>query len=489
MRAATRCGTLIRTLMDVQQARARILSLSFLDATVQSADIVPAGPLTVVAPGGLAPVAVQLPAHVRVKVVVPAQINVEVWLPTENWNERFQGVGGGGLAGQISYAALASALQAGFAAASTDTGHVGNADALWAIGRPDLLEDYGHRAIHEMTLKAKSITRAFYGRAPHHAYFTGCSTGGRQGLMEAQRYPGDYDGILSGAPAINISTFHAGQVWAMQHTLADPTGYITAEQYATINQTILDAWDAHDGVADGVIDDPRQVVVDYAMVQSAAALSDRQLAALRALYEGPVNSAGEHVYPGLMPGGETLWQPLVGGPLPFPLGPAIYGHMVFEDATWDWRTFTYDADLTAAREKLGAVMDAMSPDLSTFRAHGGKLILYHGWSDFGISPEATRRYYDWRGGGQRRTRRGGIVCAAVSAARCGALPRRNWAGYVRRHRPAGEVGRRGRRAGANRRVAGNRRTGDPLAAVVSVPEGRSLDRRGKRGRRRKLRGV
>jgi len=355
---------------------------------------VPAGPFTVLPPGVGGPETVQLPAHCRVRLVVAPRITIDVWLPSDAWNGRFQGVGGGGLAGVISYAALADALQGGYATASTDTGHAGNSDALWAIGRPDLLIDYGHRAIHEMTLKAKAVVEAYYGRPAERAYFVGCSTGGRQGLMEAQRYPDDYDGILAGAPAINISTFHAAQLWAAQHTLVDPAGYIPAEQYALINRYVLDRWDALDGAEDGLLEDPRRVVVDYDGVRDAAGLSDRQVETLRALYQGPVNASGESVYPGLMPGGETQWQPLVGGPQPFPIGPAIYGHMVFEDPNWDWRTFNYDSDLAAARAKLGDVMDAMDPDLRPFKARGGKLILYHGWSDFGISPEATRRYYE-----------------------------------------------------------------------------------------------
>ena len=217
-----------------------------------------------------------LPEHCRVRLVIEPQINVEVWLPTHGWNGRFNGVGGGGLAGVISYAALARATEGGFACASTDTGHVGSEDALWAIGRPDLVADYGHRAIHEMTLKAGSIVEAFYGRPAHHAYFSGCSTGGRQGLMEAQRYPADYDGVLSGAPAINISIFHAGQVWAAQHALSDPAGYITAEQYDAINRWVLERFGT-----DGFVEDPRQVVLDYAALQQAAALTEKQLATLR----------------------------------------------------------------------------------------------------------------------------------------------------------------------------------------------------------------
>jgi feruloyl esterase len=212
--------------------------------------------------------------------------------------------------------------------------------------------------------------------------------------MEAQRYPEDYDGILAGAPAIGISTFHAAQIWAAQHTLTDPERFISAEQYTRINEYLLETWDAADGAADGLIEDPRRVDIDFDAVASAAGLSEAQVNALRALYHGPLNAAGESVYPGLMPGGETQWQPLVGGPKPFPIAPAIYGHMVFEDPAWDWRTFNYDADLRAAQAKLGDVMDTLDPDLSAFRARGGKLIVYHGWSDFGISPEATRRYYE-----------------------------------------------------------------------------------------------
>ena len=380
--------------MDLSEGCARIRALVLPEASITSVDLVPAGPYSAVPPGMTSPRAFNLPEHCRVSLTVAPQIGVEVWLPVDTWNGRFQGVGGGGLGGAISYSALAGGVQDGYATASTDTGHVGGGDALWAIGRPDLVADYGHRAVHEMTVKAKAVLEAFYGVAAHHAYWNGCSTGGRQGLMEAQRYPADYDGILAGAPAINISVFHTSQVWAAQHALVDPESYITPEQYGAINRWVLDRWDALDGARDGVIEDPRQVDIDYAGVQAAAGLSDRQVETLRALYGGPVNAAGESVYPGLMPGGETQWGPLVVGPKPFPIGPSIYGQMVFEDPDWDWRTFNYDADLDAAIAKLRDVMDAIDPDLAAFKQRGGKLILYHGWSDAQISPEATRRYYE-----------------------------------------------------------------------------------------------
>jgi feruloyl esterase len=380
--------------MDLSESCARIRALSLPDARVEAVEVVAAGPYTATPPGTSAPLVVDLPQHCRVTLLVTPRITMEVWLPTQGWNGRFQGVGGGGLAGVISYWALASALVDGFAAASTDTGHVGSADALWAIGRPDLVADYGHRAVHEMTLNAKAVLEAFYGRPAHHAYWTGCSTGGRQGLMEAQRYPSDYDGILAGAPAINISVFHTGQLWAAQQTMVDPESYIRPEQFAAVNRWVLDNFDASDGAADGVIEDPRRVVMDYRAVQVAAELTDRQIQTLRALYGGPVNAAGKSVYPGLMPGGETQWGPVAGGHTPFRIGPQIYGQMVFEEPDWDWRTFNYDADLQAAIAKLRDVMDAIDPDLTAFRQRGGKLILFHGWSDAQISPEFTRRYYE-----------------------------------------------------------------------------------------------
>jgi feruloyl esterase len=472
--------------VDHSERCARILTLSLPQATIQSAEIVPAGPFTVVPPGGLDSVVVQLPEYCRVQLVVEPQINVEIWLPTERWNGRFHGVGGGGLAGVISYAALATSLQNGYATASTDTGHVGSADAHWAIGRPDLLVDYGHRAIHEMTLKAQAVVEAFYGRPAHHAYFTGCSTGGRQGLMEAQRYPADYDGVLAGAPAINISTFHAGQLWAAQHTLVEPASHISAAQYEAINRWVVDTFDDH-RAPDGLIDNPRQVVIDYAAVKAVAGLTEQQLETLRALYSGPVNQRGESVYPGLMPGGETQWQPLVGGPVPFPLGPAIYGQMVFEDPDWDWRTFNYDADLAAAKAKLGDVMDTMDPDLRPFKNRGGKLMLYHGWSDFGISPEATRRYYE------SVVETVGDRAATEDFARLFLLPGvghcRGGTGPDTFRRPdsPGRLGRTWRGAGADRGSTDRRWAGGAHPPAVPVSEDCALDGLGQLRRRRELR--
>ena len=223
--------------VDVEVSRERILGLSLDEVRSISAETVPAGDFTVVPPGGQPPQVVPLPEHVRVRVVVAPQVNIEVWLPTGPWNGRFQGVGGGGLAGIISYAALANALMGGYATASTDTGHVGNSDALWAIGptgprrglRPS--GDSPDDAQGESDCRVRSTRRS-----PRMRISWGARRAVDKGLMEAQRYPDDYDGILSGAPAINISMFHAGQMWVSQRTLTDPASYITPEQYAAIHR-------------------------------------------------------------------------------------------------------------------------------------------------------------------------------------------------------------------------------------------------------------
>ncbi len=367
----------------------RLKVLTLPQTRIELAEIVSTGSF---AQPSSAPIT-DLPTFCRVQGVVEPSITFEVWLPAVGWNGRFQGVGGGGLAGVVSYAALATALRAGYATASTDTGHIGGMDGTWAIGHPELLADFGHRAVHETTVRGKEITRAFYGAVPRYAYWTGCSTGGRQGLMEVQRYATDYDGVLAGAPAIDWSSLHAAQLWNAQATLRDPDAYITSDQLAVVNDAILARWDDGDGVADGVIDDPSIVQLDFPAIKAAAGLSDRQVAALRKLYSGPVNAAGQQVYPGLSPGGERGWQIVVGGPNPFFIGDVVFRDLVFEKPDWDWRTLNFDGDLGAARERFADVLDTLDADATPFAARGGKLILYHGWNDPLIQPERTRRYY------------------------------------------------------------------------------------------------
>jgi feruloyl esterase len=349
--------------------------------------------------------AFDVPAMCRVAGVVDPAIRFEVWLPEgEAWNGRFQAVGGGGLAGIISYPAMATAIQNGFATASTDTGHEAS-DSTW-LGDRQRVIDYGYRAIHEMTVKAKALIDAHYGESPAYSYFNGCSTGGRQGLMEAQRYPDDYDGIVSGAPVNQFTHLHIGQLWTAHATLKTPGAVLTPDDFALVHETVLAMCDANDGVEDGLLTDPRTCDFDPAVLQcdagqSAACLAEPKIEALRMIYQGAVNPrTGAQIYPGLSPGGEGAqpnnpgWAMLMNGRTPFAIDEAVIGGMVFENPEWDWRTFDFDRDVAIVDAKLFGVLNAVNPDLRDFKSNGGKLIVYHGWNDPGVMPLATVDFYD-----------------------------------------------------------------------------------------------
>ncbi len=346
----------------------------------------------------------------RVTGTIAPAIKFEVWLPeAQAWNGKLQGVGNGGVAGSIAEGSLAQALARGYAGASSDLGHEGGAiDFRFAIGHPELVADWGYRATHEMTVAAKAIVAAYYGKAPARAYFTGCSGGGRQGLMEAQRFPGDYDGIVAGDPTADfVRLTLGGRLWEAIQTLKDPAHYIPARKIATIAAAALKACDALDGVQDGVIDDPRRCVFDPAGIQCKAGdaddcLTQPQTAALKAIYAGARNSKGERIFPGYMPGGELGpygWESYVSGDAPGHASQFLYGgnfvrFMVMENPDYDPLTFDYDTDLPRAAAKLSGVIDATDPNLAPFAAHGGKLIQYHGWSDPGVAPESSVDYYE-----------------------------------------------------------------------------------------------
>jgi feruloyl esterase len=346
----------------------------------------------------------------RVSGTIAPAIRFEVWLPEPSaWNGKLQGVGNGGVAGSIAEASLAQALARGYAAVSSDLGHRGGAiDFSFAVGHPELVVDWGYRATHEMTVAARAITAAFYGKPPVRTYFTGCSGGGRQGLMEAQRYPADYDGIVAGDPTADFTRLTlGGRLWEAIQTLKDPARYIPASKIPAIAAATLNACDAIDGIADGVIDDPRRCHFDPASIQCDAednddCLTAPQVAALEAIYAGARNSKGERIFPGYQPGGELSpmgWASYVSGDAPGHASQALYGgnfvrFMVMEKADYDPLTFDYDVDLPRAVAKLSATIDATDPNLAPFAAHGGKLIQYHGWSDPGVAPESSVDYYE-----------------------------------------------------------------------------------------------
>ena len=212
---------------------------------------------------GVAAVFKSLPAFCRVEVTgkpsADSDIKIEVWMPASGWNGRFQGQGNGGFAGDIAYVNMAMAVLHGYATAGTNTGHTGQAtDASWALGRPEKITDYGYRGIHQMTEVGKTLAANFYGTKPHHSYFGACSNGGRQALMEAQRFPDDYDGILAGAPANYWTHLLTSALWDAQATTNDPASYIPASKIPAIAAAVNAACDAKDGVTDKILNDPRQ---------------------------------------------------------------------------------------------------------------------------------------------------------------------------------------------------------------------------------------
>src|ERR1022692_4199087 len=248
-----------------------------------------------------------LPAFCKVTGVInPAadsNIRFEVWMPSSGWNGKFEGAGNGGFAGAINYADMGAALSRGYATASTDTGHqAGMTDAAWAVGHAEKIADFGYRAIHETAEKAKAVIGAFYGQGPRHSYFASCSNGGRQALMEAQRYPADYDGILAGAPANYWTHLLSSAAFNINATLADPGSYIPARKLPAIQAAALAACDALDGVKDGLIENPVQCHFEPATLlchgpESDSCLTAAQVEALTKVYTGPRSSKGDKVFP------------------------------------------------------------------------------------------------------------------------------------------------------------------------------------------------
>lgn len=352
-----------------------------------------------------------LPAFCRVAGVIKpssdSDIRFEAWMPAMGWNSKFQGVGNGGFAGSISYGGLADAVRNGYAAASTDTGHQGGGtDATWALGHPEKVVDFGHRAIHETTVKGKAITEAFYGSKPKRSYFNSCSNGGRQALMEAQRYPEDYDGIISGAPANHWTHLLGLAVSNMRATAGNAAAYIPQAKLPAIQAAALTVCDKLDAVEDGVVENPAACRFDPATLlcggaENGKCLTEPQVNALGKLYDGLRDSKGKLLYPGYAMSGEAEqggWGQWITGPEPeksllFAFGTGFYKNMVFGDPAWDYRKFNVDADLRTAVAKTAGILNATDPDLQRFKARGGKLILYHGWCDAAIPAQAVIDYY------------------------------------------------------------------------------------------------
>jgi feruloyl esterase len=341
-----------------------------------------------------------VPAFCRVTATLTpssdSEIKIEVWLPAQNWNGKLRGNGNGGWSGSISPATLGAGVYRGYASVMTDTGHTGGSGSF-ALGNPEKLIDFGYRSTHEMTVAAKAIVRAYYGASPKLSYFTGCSAGGRQALMEAQRFPEDYDGILAGAPGLNWSGRAMQALWIAQAVHRDEASYIPPAKYKLIHDAVLASCDALDGVKDGVLENPLRCKFDPKDLEckgndAASCLTPAQVQAVRAIYS-PVSNrrTGARVFPGFEPGSELGWATMA-GPAPFTIGLDLFRYVVFENPNWDFRRFDFDADIERTL-KASADLNALDPDLKKFSERGGRLIQYHGWNDPQIAPESSVDYY------------------------------------------------------------------------------------------------
>ena len=366
------------------------------DTTIASAVLVAAG-------GGL-------PEYCEVTGHVDAEIDFELRLPT-NWNGKLYHAGGSGFVGWIP--GPAAGIRRGYAEVATDTGHVGTGlvaalDGSWALDNLERQVNFGYRAIHVVTVAAKQIVSAAYGQAPRHSYLEGCSNGGRQAAMEAQRYPTDFNGIIAGAPAFDWTGLMTSFNWDEQALRAAP---IPPPKLSLIAKAVVAQCDALDGLVDGLVADPRGCHFDPSVLTCAAGdaptcLTPKQVQAAKKIYAGPTSSAGAQLYPGFPPGAEDGgdgWQLWMSGPAEF-LGiefPAPF-QFIFQDQylrffvfgpAFDSMTFNFDTG-PAALAVSSEVINATNPDLSAFKAAGGKLIMWHGWADHALTALRTIQYYE-----------------------------------------------------------------------------------------------
>lgn len=395
---------------SVQAKCAALTSLSLDHTEISSALVVPANTFKDPSIKNSSPFT--HPAFCRVQGVIrptsDSNIRFEVWMPISTWNGRFEQIGNGGFAGIFRYGFMMPELRNGFAVAATDDGHTEKrTNENWAIDHPQKVIDYGYRAVHETSERAKSIVSAFYRQAPRYSYFNGCSDGGREALMEAQRFPQDFNGIIAGSPANLFTGLAVSIVWDEQALLDNPHSYFPESKLPALQAAALKACGGLDGAKDGFLDDPSTCHFDPGVLLCKGAdnsdcLTAAQVEAARKLYVGPRNPrTGKQIYPGQEPGAEaalTDWREMLIGPTPgagwvFQLGNLFYSDFVFDNPAWNFRTFNFDSDVALADKKLASILNSTNPDLSGFRDRGGKLIQYHGWADAVIPPGYSPEYY------------------------------------------------------------------------------------------------
>ncbi len=350
--------------------------------------------------------------------VVGKEINFSVWLP-DAWNGKFVMGGQGGFAGRVENQTLGmGVLQKGYATAGTDTGHNGPAgatDGAWAMGDMERIVNYAHAAIHRVTATSKSLVQSRYGRAPEKSYFAGCSNGGREALQAAQRYPNDFDGIIAGAPATDFLNITGGFSNITQKMYPDPkkldSPVLDKPARDTLSKAVLDKCDALDGLKDGIMADPRACTFDVKTIQCKTGKKDncltpQQVGAVEAIVSPPLAKNGKPFYLAYPYGGETNdagWGTWLAGrkdgigpgqpSLAFGFSGGFMRYFLTQDPTWD-HSRTNLATLPGEMKALQATMSPTNPDLSAFRGHGGKLLMYHGWSDSALSPFMSINYLD-----------------------------------------------------------------------------------------------
>jgi feruloyl esterase len=348
------------------------------------------------APSGSTEALNNLPPFCRVTVQLrpsaDSDIGVEIWLPISGWNGKFLAVGGGGWGGSIAYDDMSEALRRGSA---TDDGHTGRG-ASFIAGHPEKFVDFAYRAEHGMILEAKRLIKGFYGRGARYSYWNGCSGGGREGLLQAYRYPDEFDGIIAGDPA--DLRRNAWALWLAVQTFKDPAAVIPPEKYPAIHRAVLDACDADDGLKDGLIDDPASCRVDFKTLECKGAdgpdcLTPRQVQTAQTITNPATTAAGQVVFPRLEPGTELRWNRLAGGPRPADIFVDQFRYVVYQDPDWDWRNFDLERD-SAKANAVDKDIDALDPHLAAFAKHGGKLLIYHGWADQQVAPGASIEFYN-----------------------------------------------------------------------------------------------
>lgn len=343
-----------------------------------------------------------LPKHCKVNLELTptsnSSINVEVWLPEDDWNGKFLVVGNGLWAGTVqNYQDMESGLLKGYAVASSDGGHSPDNipfTGMFALGQPEKIIDFAYRAIHAMTVRGKQVVTQHYDRPIEYSYFKGCSTGGRQGVMAAQRYPGDFDGIIASALANQHISMHTASVASHVDLARHPEKAIDAETAQFVSQTILEHCDTR---KEGFVQNPAQCQFDFSSLKcgnstSESCLSTDQLKTVETFYNGLHMKSGEPVFAG-QPLGNALPAQISNDSDPFVLVFDTVRILGFQDADYDWRNFNLDRDLPHIKAVAGFV-DATDTDLSSFKAHGGKLLIGHGWRDTAISAHNTVTYYN-----------------------------------------------------------------------------------------------